>query len=188
MAIDALYKDYFQRSKVFLYPLLGIKRGSVAAPRQCYISWHPAITTEDVKLICVYSKRTDLEYKNFERTVLLQHKRLTDYIELIDDDIMLTFDFSDIKDDWNNFVNGKYSKIDSALKRKILNHFDKQSSTYVYMESYLFPDKYFNLYADLLNTDVSLLREVGELCSPPNLEKENLIAEVIDLQNKKILG
>lgn len=188
MAIDALYRDYFQKSKVFLYPLLGIKRGSPAAPKQCYLSWEPKLTTEDVKLICVYEKRTDLEYKSFENAVLLKHKRLADYIELESNELLLTFEFLDLKDDWFNLVNGKYSKLNTTTKRKILGHFDKNSGTYIYLESFLFPEKYFKLYADLLSVKEDLLKEVGELCSPPDLEKENLVADVLDLENKKILG
>lgn len=188
MAIDALYKDYFQKSKVFLYPLLGIKRGSIAAPRQCYLSWNNTISTEDMKLICVYTKRSDSEYKKFESNILIKHKRIVDYIEIENDEIIMTFDFSDIKDDWQKFINGKYSKIDTDLRRKILTHFDKYSGSYPYLESFLFPNKYFSLYSTLLGVDEQLLREVGELCSPPDLEKENLIAKVLDLQNKKILG
>jgi hypothetical protein len=188
MAIDALYKDYFQKSKVFLYPLLGIKRGSVAAPRQCYLSWGKQISTEDMKLICVYTKRSDSEYKKFESNVLIKHKRIVDYIEIENDEIIMTFDFSDIKDDWQNFINGKYSRIDMDLRRRILSHFDKYSGSYPYLESFLFPSKYFSLYSTLLGVDEQLLREVGELCSPPDLDKENLVADVLDLQNKKILG
>lgn len=188
MAIDSLYRDYFQKSKVFLYPLLGIKRGAVAIPEQTYLSWDGYLKTEDVKLITVYPKREDSAYINFENTVLLKHNRLCDVVDLNDQQKIFTFDFTDMSDDWNKFLKGQYSKMSTEIKDIIRKHFDANSSTYVYMDSYLFPEKYFSLYADLLNTSESLLREVGELCSPPNLEKENLVAEVIDLQNKKILG
>jgi hypothetical protein len=188
MAIDSLYKDYFQKSKVFLYPLLGIKRGSAAVPEQTYLSWEGYLRTEDMKLICVYEQRVDTEYKTFEKNVLLKNSRVTDYIEIENNKILVSFDFADLKEDWSNVLNGKYSQLNKDLKYKLLNHFDKYSGNRTYLETYLFPEKYFTLYADLLNTSESLLREVGELCSPPNLEKENLIAEVLDLQNKKILG
>jgi hypothetical protein len=74
------------------------------------------------------------------------------------------------------------------LKRKIRDHFNKNSSTHVYVDSYMFPEKYFSLYANLLGVNEELLREVGELCSKPDLEKENLMAEVINLENREILG
>ncbi len=54
MAIDALYKEYFQKSKIFMYPLLGIGRGSGVVPEQTYLSWEGYVTPEDTKLIAVY--------------------------------------------------------------------------------------------------------------------------------------
>ena len=188
MAIDALYKSYFQKSKVFLYPLLGIKLGSPVVPEQTYLSWTGYITPEDIKLIAVYPKRKDQVNANFEKTVILKHTRLCDYVELSDEQNVLTFDLSDLKDDYQKLVVGQYSQMDPQIKRKILNHFDKNSGSYTYMESYLFPERYFSLYANLLGAEETLLREVGELCSKPDLEKETLIAEVINLENKKILG
>jgi len=188
MAIDALYRTYFQKSKVLLYPLLGIKRGAVAVPEQTYLSWNTHLNPEDMKLITIYPLRKDSEFLNFEKNVLLKHPRITDYVVLDNERLLITFDFSDIKYDWKYFINGKYSKMNVKLKRQIRDHFDKNSGTYTYIESFLFPEKYFSLYAELLLVEESLLRDVGELCSPPNLEKENLIAEVLDLENKKILG
>ena len=186
MVIDALYKNYFQKSKVLLYPLLGLKRGSVAVPEQTYIGWEGYIKPEDMKLITIYPNRTDAAYVTFEKNTLLKHNRLTDMVTLNDEQKLLTFDFSDLKDDWAYFINGKYSQMNVKLKRKIRDFFDKNSGNYVYVDSYLFPEKYFNLYADLLDAKVDLLKSVGELCSKPDLEKENLIAEVLD--NSKILG
>jgi hypothetical protein len=188
MAIDSLYRDYFQKSKVFLYPLLGIKRGSSAVPIQTYLSWEGYLKTEDIKLICVYETRTDVEYLLFEKNTLIKNPRLTDYIKLEDNKTLFTFDFSDLKDDWDNIASGRYSKISKEVKYKLLNHFDKYSGNRTYLETYLFPEKYFTLYADLLNVNESLLKDVGELCSPPDLEKETLTTQVLDLQNKKILG
>lgn len=188
MVIDSLYRDYFQKSKIFIYPLLGIKRGSAATPEQTYLSWEGHIKTEDIKLITIYEARSDVEYSIFEKNVIFRHPRICDYIELKDNKKLFTFDFSDLKSDFEHVVNGKYSLLTKDIKYKLLNHFDKYSGNRTYLETYLFPEKYFMLYAELLNVQEQLLREVGELCSPPDLEKENLIAEVLDLQNKKILG
>lgn len=186
MSINALYKSYFQKSRVFLYPLLDIRRGASVIPEQTYVSWQNYIKPEDTKLVAVYPKRDDVEYKNFEKHVLLKHSRVVDFIHLNNTQLIVTFDFSDLKDDWNNFLDGKYSQINVKLKRKIRDFFEKNSGNYVYVDSYLFPEKYFELYADLLGTKVDFLKSVGELCSKPDLDQENLIAEVLD--NNKILG
>lgn len=68
MKIKSLYDRYFQKSKVFIYPLLGIKRGNSVVPIETYISWDGHYSSEDMKLICVYKIRTDAEYKTFEKT------------------------------------------------------------------------------------------------------------------------
>ncbi len=39
-----------------------------------------------------------------------------------------------------------------------------------------------NLYSDLLAVPKNLIEEVGELCDTPDLNKENLVAEVKNLQ------
>jgi hypothetical protein len=117
---------------------------------------------------------------------LLKHSRATDFIHINDSQVLVTFDFSDIKEDYMHIINGRYNQINIKLKRTIRDFFEKNSGNYVYVDSYLFSEKYFSLYANLLGVSENLLREVGELCSPPDLEKENLIAEV--LENNKILG
>ncbi len=180
MALNSIYKRYFQKSKVFLYPLLGIKRGVSVVPVETYICWQGYYTSEDMKLICVYDIRKDDEYKFFEKNTLLSHNRLSDYVK-IGSQAVLTFDFSDLGDDWSQFINGKYSKLNIKLKQKILDFFDKYSGNYAYMHSYLIPEKYFNNYAELLGVDAEILIQVGELCSKPDLDKETLVLEVANL-------
>jgi hypothetical protein len=182
MVIDALYRKYFQKSKIFLYPLLDIKRGTSVVPKDTYLSWNNTINSEDMKLVCVYYVRTDQEYLQFEKNVLLKHNRLIDLVKVDDETLVVTFNFSDLSNDWINFLNGKYSKMNTKIKSKILNFFDKKSGNYAYVESYLYPEKHFQTYANLLNVDVEMLKSVGELCNKPDLEKESLLLEVADLK------
>jgi hypothetical protein len=185
MVIDQLYKDYFQKSRMFLYPLLDIKRGSVAVPSETYICLDGKYSPEDMKFCCIYEKRTDVAYKQFRHTYLLNHNRLIETQDLGDYELFI-FDFKDMKQDWLYFIAGQYNKMNPKIKRKILNYFNPNSSNYVYMESFLFSKKYFSLYASLLLVDTDLLEEVGELCSKPDMEKETLILNVYD--NKKIIN
>lgn len=187
MAITALYTKYFQKSKIFLYPLLDIKRGTSIIPEETYLGWDNTYSPEDMKLVCVYNIRTDMEYKQFEKNILLKHPRLHDYILVNDETAVFIFDFSDLKDDWFHLMEGKYSKINLDIRRKILAYFAKSSSNYAYIESYLFPDNYFKKYAELLGVSIDMLKSVGELCSKPDMEKEILLIEVTDLENLKII-
>jgi hypothetical protein len=188
MVIDELYRDYFQKSKIFVYPLLGIKRGSAAVPEQTYLSWQGKIKTEDKKLITVYEARKDAEYMLFEKNIILKHPKIIDVLRIKENKKVFVFDFSDLEDNWNYIIYGKYSMISDNIKHKLLNHFDKYSGNRNYLETYLYPEKYFDVYSELLDAKESLLKSVGELCTPPDLDKENLIAKILDLDNKKILG
>jgi hypothetical protein len=180
MALNSVYRKYFQKSKVFLYPILGIKRGVSVVPIETYVSWKGYYNSEDMKLICVYDVRTDDEYKQFEKNVLLNHNRLNDYVK-VGNQAVLTFDMADLGDDWFHFINGRYSKISMNLKQKILNFFDKYSGNYAYMHSYLIPEKYFSNYAEILGVEPEMLMQVGELCTKPDVEKETLFLEPADL-------
>ena len=65
MPITTVYRKYFQKSKVFLYPLLDIKRGTSVIPSETYLAWNDTIVPEDAKLVCIYPLRRDVEYKQF---------------------------------------------------------------------------------------------------------------------------
>ena len=182
MVINALYKKYFQKSKIFVYPLLDIKRGTQIVPSETYFAWGEMYVPEDKKLICVYDC-TETGFNEFENNVLLRHTRLCYYSKVTSDKIVFVFDFSDMSEDWMCLVHGKYSKISIDTKRKIVNFFDKHSGNHVYVTSYMFPEKFYNRYAELLNVSPKLLEEVGELCDRPNLEKEKLLIQVANFEN-----
>ena len=118
---------------------------------------------------------------------MLKHPRLHDYIKINEEKSVFIFDFSDLSEDWNKFMNGSYSQFNSKVKEKVLNFFEKFSGNYIYIYSYLHPEKWFDRYAKILGVEEELLREVGELCDKPNLEKEKLLFVVADLENIKIL-
>ena len=68
MAVKAVYKKYFQKSKVFLYPLLLIKKGAKYIPSETYLSLNDVIKPEDKKLICNYPVSKTDDYKLFVQT------------------------------------------------------------------------------------------------------------------------
>jgi hypothetical protein len=77
---------------------------------------------------------------------------------------------------------GRYSKLSTVLKRAIKTYYGESSTEYDYIESYLYPEKYFEVYAKLLDVDVKMLKKIGELCDPCDLEKEKLKIPVEDLE------
>lgn len=173
--IRSLYKDYFQKSYTFLYPLLGFKKKSTPfKPVQTYVSWQDEISTKDHKLICVYEIQDSESWHDFETKVLLCHPML-DYVQKVDDNnIAYVFDLHSFGTSFDDFLEGKYSKFGSHAKKLISDYYGIHTPEWIYVESFLFPKKYFKSYAEILLVPVEALQKVGELCDKYNPERETL--------------
>ncbi len=182
-----LYREYFQKSKVFLYPLLGIKKGVRFVPVQTYISWNDIYPKDKNKLLCFYTVENNWtkEFEMFaelflETNVLFEEKHKID-----DLNFLYIFDLETFKRDINKFKKGKYSKFTKRTKEIIMNFFGETGTISEYVESYLYPDFYYEDYSEILNVNIDDLQKVGELCSVPDLEKEDFKKDLAVLQETK---
>lgn len=174
--VSDMYTKYFQKSRVFLYPILQIQKGAVAAPMETHVMWEGHIKKDERKLICVYKDRVDLEYKQFEKIKLLQHPMLHS-TEMVDGNRLMIFDFKKYGKDWDNFLLGKYSQFENVAKNRISKWHGNNTSNSVYIDSYINPHKYYDMYSRFLGVKAKVLKEVGELCDKPDMEKECLISK-----------
>ena len=106
-----MYRDYFQKSKVFFYPLLGIPKGTKYVPIGTYLSWEDEIDLNDKKFMCIYKQREGKMFRKFEDKHLLGNKLFDDYQQLDKTTHLYIFDFSKYPHDWEALLKGKYSKI-----------------------------------------------------------------------------
>lgn len=167
-----------------MYPLLDIKRGVSVIPIETYISWSGVYSIKDRKFMCTYSLRNDVEFKHFEKTKLLGNKFFYDFKLLGNNEAVYIFDMNSVKNDWDAIMNAKYSRLSEVHKKRILDFVGKTHSHYKRIESFIYPEKYFGLYSELMGVKQTLLEEVGELCSPMDFDKETLVAEVLNLDIK----
>jgi hypothetical protein len=174
MTVERLHKKYFQKSRIFLYPMLDIRKGSKILPEQTYIAWQGFIKPEDRKLICLYELEDSNDFKSFEKAKLFGNKKFDNIMLTNDNKGLYIFTFDDIRSDYNLFLNGKYSYTSKEFKDKLESYYGKNSASYEFVMSYLYPEDYYDVYAKLLDVDVKLLKEVGELCAPFDLDKETL--------------
>ena len=174
MKITSVRKTYIQKSRIFLYPLLNIRRGVSVTPLQTYLTWDEVYTVSDCKLIAVYHLRDDKQFKDFEEQKLFGNPLFEDFFELENEKGAYVFDFSEYKNEYNKMLAGRYSELDGDYKRKILNFFRNHQGHHRMIESYINPKLYFEDYAKILNVPLTLIKEVGELCSLPDLEEEML--------------
>jgi hypothetical protein len=180
--IDKLYGKYFQKSRSFLYPALGIRRDSVFLPNATYICIEGLIKPTDMKLVCSFRKEFNPAFTEFEHTVLLTNPLYMRTIETRDNNLYI-FDYSLYRQDWINFIHGKYSLFTPMFKKAIKLFYGEASKEYQHMDTYLNPRDYMYVYAALLNVDVKLLISVGELCDKWDPKQEMLIIPVEVLEN-----
>ena len=79
-----VYTDYFQKSKVFLYPLLKLKKGLPFVPRQTYVCWDNVYTPEDCRFFCEYKVKYTDKFSKFIAEYLSRNIYFEDYIKLDD--------------------------------------------------------------------------------------------------------
>ena len=173
--IKSLITDYVQKSRIFLYPQLMIRRGVSVTPIETYMCWPGKYSIKDSVLICLYHVRDDSDFKTFEEKFLFDNKYFKDFFMTEKEDkAVYVFDLSEFKEEYLLILKGQYSKLPSEYKKTILNFFKNHKAHYNRIYSYLYPIKYYNDYARLLNVEKSLISKVGELCSKPDLNKECL--------------
>jgi len=184
------YTHYFQKSKIFLYPLLGISKGKEYVPTETYLCWDGLYTVDDCKYICIYNTKRDKKYKLFENNVLKHLSNYESSFSLHEDRHVYIFDYSEYKHDYEMFIKGMYSKLSLKSKNKILDYFGEVGKISSYIKSYLNPEKYHDVYAEALLVHVDLIKEVYEICSTPDIKKETLFEKIpnecLMFENKSI--
>ena len=183
--IDSVYSEYFQKSRSFLYPALEIKRETEYIPTGVYMSIEGLYEPEDCKLICTYKNDDTEKYKLFVEENILQNPLFEKMITVKGYNLYI-FDFQQLTSDWFNVLLGKYSKLSVPLKKAIKNYYGENSKQYIkYIQCFLYPEKFFEVYANLLGVEIDILKKVGELCDACDLEKETLKIPIEDLEMLK---
>ena len=174
--IDKIFPKYIQKSNFFLYPQLGYKRGTRYRPVDTYISIKNFIHPATCALICQYALyNTPLFEKHLEK--LRSHK---DYFDehITDDYIYIVFSLSYMESDFLKFIDGRYSELSEPTKQRILDFFSQGDAVTEYIESYLYPELYYDEYAKILDVKVLDLESAIELCDKPDLKKETLTLQL----------
>lgn len=180
--IDNLYNKYFQKSRSFLFPALGIKKNSPYTPAGTYVALESRYGADDMKLIVSYKVDQTEDFRTFESQMLVGNPLYEELISIRDYNLYV-FDFQVYQNDWFHFLTGKYSKLSAVLKKAIRSYYGDGSSEYKYIDSYLYPEKYYEVYAKLLDVDIKSLKKIGELCDSWNMEKETLKIPVENLES-----
>ncbi len=186
--IDKLYEKYFQKSKSFLYPALGIGRKSPFQPENTYIAIADKIGAEEMRLICTFKDNDSTEFLDFENQMLIGNPLFVEKLVSTHGLLLYVFDFQIYQADWFKFLIGRYSQLSNVLKRAIKYYYGENSSEYTYMETYLYPEEHYEEYAELLQISPDTLKSVGELCNSWDIDKEILKIPLEDLAVSTVDG
>jgi len=190
MILNRLYTRYFQKSKSFLYPLLGFKRSMPFPPRQSYLAWRNFYVAQDCKLMVSFDLYLDTpEWKKFLETEIYPHEMFSEHIASVEHFFLtdgtpakrmvdvIVFDLSFHKEDFLNVLKGRYSKLSAKTKNAIRAYYGYHTPEWAHMESFLYPEKYYDQYAKILDVEPELLKQGVELCESPSIDKETFTGE-----------
>jgi hypothetical protein len=167
------YNKYFQKSRGFLVPVLGLKKLTKHAFLQSYLVWEEMYSLEDRKLILTYNKEQEKGWDDYLLNTLMVNQMFHEYHESADS-IAISFDMSCIDSDYQCVIDGRYSKLSKLAKIKIRDYYGYNTAEYAYMESFLFPTRYISIYSKLLDVAEEHIRFTGELCDKPDFSQETL--------------
>ena len=170
--MKTVYTEYFQKSKVFLYPLLKLKKGVAYVPIQTYVCWEQAYTISDYKFFCEYHAPLSAKFIKFCDRYLKSHKLFLEHLDLGDNKHIFIFNYKDYKKDFDRFIEGKYSQFSLDTKIIILDFFNTSGNMSNVIHSFLSPDKAHADYADALDVSIEKIIDVYEICSIPDIKKE----------------
>jgi len=173
--LKSVYSKYFQKSRSFLYPILGFKKVAQYIPLQVNLAWEGMFSLDDKMLLVSYKKFKDLQWEKYLVETLMANQMFNDFHETEDPNvIVVSFDLKIISEDYDKVLQGKYSEIGKLLKKKIRDFYTYNSPEWAYMESFLFPHDYYGMYGKLLNVEQEHILHTGQLCDLPDLDKETL--------------
>ena len=171
---NAIYPHYFQKSTVFLYPLVQIPGFPCVKPLRTFLTDGDKVPLEEPSLLVLYKQEDTEHWRQFEYHSLENSYELKQMQELDNKMLLCTFDLSYNKADYRLFLQGLYSDFSRRAKTIILRHFIYEDPAMAHICSYLYPESFYALYAKILAMDEAQLRSSVELCTSYDLARETL--------------
>ena len=172
MEENNIYDSYTQKSRIFCYTVLGIKRGASYIPEETYMAWKGEYSYEDCRLVVHYKKCNGSFFAAYSKGILEKCALFEKYVEINKDERVYIFDFTPHKENWMKILDGKYSQLKHTYKKAIETFYWKDYHQRKTVSKLIYPLQHYAEFAGYVGVDPELVREVGEVYDKPDLEKE----------------
>ncbi len=159
-----------------MWPLLNIQRQVGFRPIKTYVlDTFKTLTEQDCCLIAPFSKDPSKNFGTFEEQILLTNEYFYDFYEG-QNSLVYIFDLKPLQDDFERFIEGRYSKLSKEAKMLINRFYGTQTGLtfkpHRQVNAYLNPTReVYQRVADEIGTSVEYL--LGkEIIDKPDLDKE----------------
>lgn len=170
--MESIYAKYVHKSRIFCYPQLGIPRNLGYSPEQTYAACSSKFSVADMKLTLVYKDCMSSKAQYILKKYVYPSPILAGFEELPNETLIAWFDFSKQADDWEHFLNGRYSRFSKPWKKKLLSFYSGNQGNWQVMNKMLHPYYYHDEIAKLFNVPISIIRETREIIDKPDFCKE----------------
>lgn len=177
---------YIQKSKLFLVPLLEIKRDNFIKPISTYI-FDQSKPEERYKLIMPFKKEDSSEFDYYENNLL--NCKYVDQLNYYETESLRVyfFDLSNFEQDYELFLNGKYSQFSTKTKALINLYWGRivggRFVPHEKIQSYINPSlETYEQLSDELQLKLEDLITVKEVLNPPDLIREVFDADTVKIK------
>ena len=80
--VKQVYKKYFQKSKSFLLPVLGLKKDFKYSPIQSYMKWDEIYNLSDYNLILTYEKSDEPSWDKYLLNIIMSNRMFNEYYDI----------------------------------------------------------------------------------------------------------
>jgi hypothetical protein len=193
--MDTYYTKYFQKSKVFLYPLLQLSNRKHDTEHPFESFTHVENAENDLEFLYSLVDPTVILRFKFDRSNDTEDSRKIWNIGIFDrysksnrivkkyfsedmSEIVLVYNLFDLKEDYDLVIAGRYSKISDKAKQRILTYYGEYTPEGKIVSYMLNPERHRKAYAEQMGIKVSDLNPNGEITPMLDLLQETLLLDV----------
>lgn len=172
-----IYDYYTQKSRVFCYSVLGMKKGAAFVPEETYMAWKNVYSFDDCRLLLHYKNCNAVNFETYSKNIIEKCTLFEKHVIISETERVYVFDFTRYRTDWQMILAGKYSQLRYPYKKAIEAYYVKDYQNSKIVSKIIYPVKHYSEFAGYLGVTPEIVKEVGEVFDKPDLDREELVVK-----------